>query len=161
MRELTPKTLPTFRALVVTEQPNGFAIAPRGAAGDLWIEAIVWVLAGLGAGAGIWFGGSATRVICAVVVVGVAARAIGRVFKALFGGQMRTLRVITAGPTPALRGLLESVTVADFVSMAVMTKGSGTYLTATTRSGHEATLVDLDPANADDYKALASWFADS
>lgn len=149
--------VPRFRSLVVKETPSGFTIAPRGPSTDLWIEAVVWVVASSVLGACLVFGSTVLRAIGAVALVGIGVRAVRRVVSAVFGSTTRTLRVLLRVPQPSLAGMVESVALHDLTRLAVAERQGLTGLVANTSSGAERWLVDLDPANADDYAALIAW----
>lgn len=148
---------PPFRSLEVQATPSGFSIAPRGPSPDLWIEAVVWVVASALLGVCLVFGGTVLRAIGAVALVGIGVRALRRVFSAVFGGTTRTLRVLLRVPQPCLAGMVERVALHDLARLTVAQRQGLTGLLATTSSGAERWLVDLDPANADDYRALIEW----
>ena len=118
--------------------------------------AAVWVVAAAGFALCFLYGGTVVRAIGALVLVGATLRAVLALVKALFGGKLRRLRVLST-PRPMLAGVFESVALADVATLAVVKVGGSTYLQAVTRAGTEHTLVDLDPAHADDYRALAAW----
>jgi hypothetical protein len=134
---------PPFRSLEVQATPSGFSIAPRGPSPDLWIEAVVWVVASALLGVCLVFGGTVLRAIGAVAVVGIGVRALRRVFSRV--------------PQPCLAGMVERVALHDLARLTVAQRQGLTGLLATTSSGAERWLVDLDPANADDYRALIEW----
>ncbi len=149
--------LPPLRSLVVKETPSGFTVAPRGPAADLWIEAVVWVVASALLALCLVFGGTVVRAIGAVALVAIGVRAVRRVVSAVFGGTTRSLRVLLRVPQPSLAGMLESVALHELTGLAIAQRQGLTGLVATTSSGSERWLVDLDPANAEDYTALIAW----
>lgn len=149
--------LPPFRSLVVKETSSGFTVAPRGPAADLWIEAVVWVVASASLGLCLVFGGTVLRVIGGVALVAIAVRAARRVVSAAFGGTTRILRVLLRVPRPSLAGMLEFAALDDLTGLDIAQRQGLTGLVANTSSGAEHWLVDLDPANADDYIALIAW----
>ena len=149
--------LPLFRALEVKETPNGFSIAPRGPSTDLWIEAVVWVVGLTVLGLCLLFGGTVLRAIGAVAIVAMGVRAVRRVVSAAFGGTTRNLRIVLRVPQPSLAGPFEAVGHHDLAQLTVARRQGLTGLLATTFSGAERWLVDFDPANTDDYRALIGW----
>jgi len=148
---------PTFRSVVLQPTLEGFELTPQKPASDLWIEAIVWVVAAIALVAGFLLGGTVLRVLCAIGMVGVGARAVRRVVSALLGGATRTLRVMLRIPRPALAGPFATVALdeVDHFMVGVRTGLSGVI--AVKRSGQEQWVIDFDPGNTPDYEALAAW----
>ncbi len=154
-----PAAPPTFAALIVRPTPIGFEIAPRGPGADLWIEAIVWAVGAVGMALALVLGGPALRVVGAIGLVAIGVRALVRVARALLGKTTRTVRLMLRVPRPALAGMLESVPLDQVTQLAVGRRANLTGLIATTPTGKEHWLVDLDPANAAEYQQLAAWLA--
>ena len=148
--------LPVVPRLTITATPEGFTVAPRGAAGDLWVEAIVWLLAFVGFGLAFWLGGDVLRVIAAICLVGVGIRALVRVVGAVLGGRLRTLRIRLRAPQPALAGPYGSVALAQLARLEVGQRRGMHGLIATT-AGKEHWLVDIAAPNLADYRTLVGW----
>ena len=69
------------------------------------------------------------------------------------------MRLLLRVPRPALAGMLESVPLDQVTQLAVGRRANLTGLIATTPTGKEHWLVDLDPANTAEYQQLAAWLA--
>ncbi|MDB4962603.1 MAG: hypothetical protein JWP01_2602, partial [Myxococcales bacterium] len=127
--------LPAFRALEVTEIPQGFAITPIGTATDFWIEAIVWVVGAILLTLCIVLGGPVLRVLGAIGVVGVSLRAVVRIAKAIFGRSLRRLRVLVNAPRRTMAGPFGSVSLDELATLALTRRGNATYIHAVTLAG--------------------------
>jgi len=154
---LTAQPLPRFGLLDVVETPQGFLLSPRGSDGGFWIEAIVWLTGFCVLGAFLAFGGTTLRVIGAIGIGSIGLRALFRLARALFGGALRKLRLVLRVPRPYVAGAFETVSLGELAHVSVTQRGNGTYLRAVTHAGKECWLVDLNPAHAADYRALAGW----
>ena len=154
---MAPLQWPPLQKLQVTETPEGFAVAPRHASAGLWIEAIVWCVGFVALGICIVFGGDVLRVVGALGLAAIGIRALVRVVRAALAGTTRKLRLLLRVPRPSLAGPWEAVPLDEVARVFVGTRQRLTGLLAVTFSGKECWLVDFDPANADEYEALAAW----
>jgi hypothetical protein len=148
---------PQVRNLEIKPTAQGFTVAPRGPSADLWIEAIVWVIGFIGLGLCVLLGGDVLRVVGAIGLVSIGLRALVRVLSATLGASTRTLRVHLRVPRPCIAGAFQSIPFDELAQLAVARRGRLTGLLAMTPTRAERWLVDFDPANANEYRAVIAW----